>query len=504
MAVFRLLWLVFLSLLQLPSFAACTTSNYRTGALSGYATCAALASALQSTYGGASRTCQVSGSNLTVCESGTSNCAIVSYDTSCTPDPEPPTCVPPQVLNEDQTACVTPPPADCKSGRIIGSGYLSYGDSGSSTWCQGGCEVRPQQYVLDGNAGAAYANGNHYQTGESCTPTEEAEKPAPQPDPTLPPNAPSCQAGYYYGQINGQTVCVPGSSVTKSDPPKTTTTTKPDGSGTVTTTGTTTTTGSTSNGTPTTTTTWGTETMRWDVTQPSQNVGAPPAGATVPTATGETKTSTVTNPDGSVTKHEVTKKADGTYDVKSTNGTVEKTENTTTCTGSSCITSTTKSENGATTETTTGEGSKDGICKETPSNPVCGTGNEGMFGGSCSAGFICEGDAVQCAMAKKQHESLCALMENNSAESQLYDSEKAKTGNVTGDNPNNGSVALGSGLFDYSSALGGGSCIPDKSITVMGTAINLPFSSICPWLAVLGNLLVAVSSLAAMRIVMRP
>lgn len=409
-------------------------------------------------------------------------------------------CVLPQV--EENGLCVTPPPPDCKSGRIIGSGYLSYGDSGSSTWCSGGCHVKPAQFIVNSD-GTAYANGNHYQTGESCTPTDEAEKPAPQPDPTLPPNAPSCQPGHYYGQINGATVCVPGSSTTTSEPPKTIETTKPDGSGTVTTTGTTKTTSTTPNGTPTVTTTWGTETMRWDVTQPSQNVGSPPAGATAPTATGETKTTTVTNPDGSVTKHEVTKKEDGTYDVKSTNGTVEKTENTTSCTGSACTTTTTKSENGAATETTTGSGSKDGICKETPTNPVCGSGSEGMFGGSCQSGFVCEGDAVQCAMAKKQHESLCALMENASPESQLYDAEKGKPGDVTGDNPNNGSVAIGSGLFDYTSALGAGSCIPDKSVTIMGSTISLPFSSICPWLAVLGNILVAVSSLAAVRILTR-
>ncbi len=408
-----------------------------------------------------------------------------------------------------------PPPNTCPSAGSPGGNYTYTtasleGNPGTYGEYGGDCVVREVDRFCTGTASGTYHcvakteyTGNPCPSGGCDGAGTTTPPPAPEPDASIPPNAGPCAAGYYYGTVNGQTTCVPGASTTTSSAPKTTTTTKADGSGTTVTSTGTTSTGTTSNGTPTTTTTWGTETMRWDVTQPSQNVGAPPAGATVPTAAGETKTTTVTNPDGSVTKHEVTKKADGTYDVKSTNGTVEKTENTTSCTGSACTTSTTKTENGAVTETTTGEGSKDGICKETPANPVCGTGSEGMFGGSCSAGFICEGDAVQCAMAKKQHESLCALMENPTGESQLYDAEKAKTGNVTGDNPNNGTVAIGAGLFDYSSALGGGSCIPDKTITVMGQSISIPFSTVCPWLLVLGNLLVAVSSLVAMRIITR-
>lgn len=59
------------------------------------------------------------------------------------------------------------------------------------------------------------------------------------------------------------------------------------------------------------------------------------------------------------------------------------------------------------------------------------------------------------------------------------------------------------GRIDMSDALGGGGCISDLSISVLGQSISLPISVICPYLAMLGNVLVAVSLLLAVRIVGR-
>lgn len=131
-----------------------------------------------------------------------------------------------------------------------------------------------------------------------------------------------------------------------------------------------------------------------------------------------------------------------------------------------------------------------------------GDGSQSAFGGTCMAGFRCEGDAIQCAIAREQHRRNCALFVDKSDESLLYDENKGKQGNQTNDLPGNETVSL-SGRIDTSDALGGGSCIPDLNVTVMGQSISLPFSQICNSLAMLGNLLVAISMLLAARIIMR-
>jgi hypothetical protein len=148
-----------------------------------------------------------------------------------------------------------------------------------------------------------------------------------------------------------------------------------------------------------------------------------------------------------------------------------------------------------------GDGNGDGFCKENPDSPIC---KNGTFGGSCAANFTCDGDAIQCAIAKEQHLRNCRLFDDPSDESRLYDTEKAKDPNrkVTSDLPGNDTVDM-TGRIDMSDALGGGGCISDLSISVLGQSISLPLSVICPYLAMLGNVLVAVSLLLAVRIVGR-
>lgn len=123
------------------------------------------------------------------------------------------------------------------------------------------------------------------------------------------------------------------------------------------------------------------------------------------------------------------------------------------------------------------------------------------FGGQCEA-VACEGDAIQCAIARDQYRRACQLMDKESAESQLYAANKGKEGNQTGSLPGNETISL-QGRIDTSDALGGGSCFGDLNITVWNQAVTLPLSSLCQYLAMLGNILVAVSMLMAARIVTR-
>lgn len=190
----------------------------------------------------------------------------------------------------------------------------------------------------------------------------------------------------------------------------------------------------------------------------------------------------------------------------------------------------TKPDGTTTTTTTVTENvDRQGYCARNPQSAICGRkedrdgadkgdrdsgGNGGggdgdgdgdtpsVFGGACAAGFSCEGDAIQCAIAQEQHRRACKLFDDESPESKLYQDDKGKTGNQTGDLPGNETISI-TGRIDTSDAIGGGGCFGDLSITVWGAAVSLPLSNLCTYLAMLGNILVAVSMLMAARIITR-
>lgn len=128
-----------------------------------------------------------------------------------------------------------------------------------------------------------------------------------------------------------------------------------------------------------------------------------------------------------------------------------------------------------------------------------GQGN-GEFGGSCKAGFGCKGDAIQCAMAREQFIRNCQAFDNPSPESQLYEKSKGKDGDVTKDLPGNTTADVGSAL-SRDSLIGGGSCMPDLTLTVMSQPVHVPFSQYCDYFRYMGYILVAFSLLVAVRIV---
>lgn len=197
--------------------------------------------------------------------------------------------------------------------------------------------------------------------------------------------------------------------------------------------------------------------------------------------TGSTDTTT-TNPDGSTTSTETTK--------------------TTECNGTTCTTTTT------TTTTNTPAGGGSSTTETTSTTGTCTVGSSGCgdedkdpsrFGGSCAA-FSCDGDAIMCAVALEQHKRNCQLFVDTSVESALYDSEKGKTGpQYTSE-----SVTLSSGSFSQANALGAAAqCIQDRTVTVAGHSVVLPFSQVCSTLQHLGTVLMFISFLVAYRIVAR-
>lgn len=126
----------------------------------------------------------------------------------------------------------------------------------------------------------------------------------------------------------------------------------------------------------------------------------------------------------------------------------------------------------------------------------------GSFGGDCMAGFACSGDAIQCAIAREVHRRNCKLFDDKSPESELYNQNKGKNGDQTGDLPGNQTFNF-MGYIKQINLLGGGAGFNDLTVDVYGKSITIPFTRINPFLVIFGNILVAVSLLAAVRIVGR-
>lgn len=175
----------------------------------------------------------------------------------------------------------------------------------------------------------------------------------------------------------------------------------------------------------------------------------------------------------------------------------------TTCTAagacSTTVTTVTSVNGGASvTSTKTIEESKGDFCVGNPAAKECGDGDGSSFGGSCESGFVCEGDAVQCAHAKETHLQNCKL-NKDTPERQLYEASKGDDADFDNDDV----VNVGPSSFSQAPILGAASCISDRSITVMGSPVSLPFSRVCEYLAMLGNVLMAVGFLLSGRIIMR-
>lgn len=208
-------------------------------------------------------------------------------------------------------------------------------------------------------------------------------------------------------------------------------------------------------------------------------------------------------------------KSEKNTETKNKDGSTDKVSEKTTCQGKTCTTekTTTNTPSGGGSSTVINSStvvqSKEDYCKSNANSAQCNSsangekdGKGGSFGGSCEAGFACEGDALQCAIARDQHKRNCQMFDDKTSESQLYGSEVAKGSDrdVTKDLPGNTEVDV-AGKLSSEDVLGGGRCIADLNIQVWRSSVSLPFSKICPSLGYLGWVLVAVCSLAAFRIV---
>lgn len=180
------------------------------------------------------------------------------------------------------------------------------------------------------------------------------------------------------------------------------------------------------------------------------------------------------------------------------------------------VTTTTRSGDGTTTSTTN-PGQQiglEGYCLRNPTAFIC-TGTPGgapapgpsasapetaasasSFGGACSGGFTCSGDAVQCAIAREQHRRMCELVDANPSQVQAIAAAMAATpGPVSGFTGSPASpieVNIGTMMSGAPGSTLGTSCPGDYQVG----PILIPLASACPAIQLMGQIAVAMTVLS--------
>lgn len=206
------------------------------------------------------------------------------------------------------------------------------------------------------------------------------------------------------------------------------------------------------------------------------------------TSSSTTASGTVTVPDGS-----------GTATVSTTSTT------TNTCDGAGCTSTVETSTGGSPPATTTTKKDTNDFCKDSvnANTPICKAASPSDFGGSCAAGFTCNGgDAALCAAARGIWESRCTVesLKTDPANAAVAAGAAALTGSNPANHPREQKTTVNVGNLTTTNPFGGG-CPVDTSITVIGQQIVIPLSSACSVFQLMGSLLVGLTMLCAAFIV---
>lgn len=150
---------------------------------------------------------------------------------------------------------------------------------------------------------------------------------------------------------------------------------------------------------------------------------------------------------------------------------------------------------------TGGGGSGTDFCEKHPGSSICQ--NSGVSG-NCE-NFVCNGDAIQCAILRETHDANCKIAADDVA---ADGSAIGKLGKgVLGGNdpdgdklphPGNG-TKISIPALDQSGWLGGGECFADKTVYMQGREIVIPFSKACSALIVLRYAIMIVAALASFK-----
>ncbi|CAM2286137.1 TspB protein [Ralstonia mannitolilytica] len=371
--------------------------------------------------------------------------------------------------------CKKPTPNCPAAGQPPSGGNTANGTSPTQTIlnpqvCVGGCTYTYSSYWTGAKPGQSGGYPAQYtglqSTGNACdgSATPTASMPAP-PTPDNP-----CGQRQYYGTVNGQPKCVDYPTQTTGGTTSTTTTDAPASSPAASSSSTTTTSTTCDGATCTTTTV---------VVGGGGGVGGGPGGngsasgaSASPCATGQVSTGAQVN-------------------------------------------------GGPGTCTTTTTQPQDEYCKEHPTAEQCG--NKSQWGGDCTAGFTCKGDAVVCAISQVQYKQYCeaqqlahaqigkAFFGNDplgppdddaaAAEIKALNPQDKTTGK--GENDIDVGAKWQAALNDVSKKLtvfGGASCPAGNTITFMGITVVVPYDIMCQFATVVRGFVTLAAAMVCLRI----
>ncbi|HEY8606096.1 MAG TPA: virulence factor TspB C-terminal domain-related protein [Noviherbaspirillum sp.] len=146
---------------------------------------------------------------------------------------------------------------------------------------------------------------------------------------------------------------------------------------------------------------------------------------------------------------------------------------------------------------------KDDFCAKHPELNVC---RNSTVSGSCAA-LACQGDAIQCSIARKIHEEACKRQADEDAlkqtghyqlGTQILAGNDPKASELP--SPDRAQVVNMPASLNQSGWLGGGQCFPDKTVSVGQFTMVIPFSEACQYLIAFRYLVMLMAALASFRI----
>lgn len=138
-------------------------------------------------------------------------------------------------------------------------------------------------------------------------------------------------------------------------------------------------------------------------------------------------------------------------------------------------------------------------CQESPDLAVCKDSKD-TFAGSCASAFSCEGDVLQCVMAKEQHRRNCQLFETPNDMSSLFDVESKKPQENVLSTPGTGTEIDLKGHLSVDSVIGQGVCPSDVRVEVFGKPVDFRLSQFCQYFNAMGLMVMLGASMTCLRI----
>lgn len=177
----------------------------------------------------------------------------------------------------------------------------------------------------------------------------------------------------------------------------------------------------------------------------------------------------------------------------------------------STVTTITNPDGTKSTSETANKQDKPSFCEENPNSKICQDDKKSTFTGSCPQS-TCDGDAIQCAIARRQQQDACDAQASKEAliskpsyttgqklVNGQYDDDVQSFMNGTGDSKR--TVNISSSLSEDGQANYASNGFADVTVSALGRNITLPISKVNEYFGYFGFVLLALSYLAGYKII---